>query len=175
MSDVFLKTERLILRPPAATDAAAITAGLSNFEVSRWLAVVPHPYGLADAKEWLGKVPSRPQFEQEVFLIDLPGSGVIGTVSIRPELGYWLAQPHWGNGYTTEAAQALLRWHFATFTTADIVRCSARIENATSRAVQRKLGFVETGLGEGYSRILDEPYVVARTELTRAAFKERFQ
>ena len=25
-----------------------------------------------------------------------------------PQLGYWIGEPHWGNGYATEAVQALI-------------------------------------------------------------------
>ena len=44
-----LTTKRLQLRPPVASDATAITAILNDFEISKWLSVVPFPYTRADA------------------------------------------------------------------------------------------------------------------------------
>ena len=44
-----LTTKRLQLRPPVAADATAITAILNDFEISKWVSVVPVPYTRADA------------------------------------------------------------------------------------------------------------------------------
>ncbi|GGF43926.1 N-acetyltransferase [Youhaiella tibetensis] len=174
MSEV-LKTERLVLRPQAARDADAIVAGLSNFEVAKWLPLVPYPYTPAGAAEWLAQLPDAPHAGKAIFTIELPGTGMIGTVSIAAELGYWLAQPHWGRGYMTEAAQALLRWYFAQPECADEVLSSADADNAGSRSVQRKLGFVETIRETRFSKSLNAQYEWVGTALTRAAFEERFR
>ena len=51
-----LTTKRLQLRPPVASDATAITAILSDFEISKWLSVVPFPYSRADGLEFIADV-----------------------------------------------------------------------------------------------------------------------
>jgi RimJ/RimL family protein N-acetyltransferase len=48
-----LRTGRLALRPLAASDEAALVAGLNDWEVARWLAVVPFRYGPADFRAFL--------------------------------------------------------------------------------------------------------------------------
>ena len=44
-----LTTGRLILRPPVAGDARAIADILNDWEVTKWLTMVPFPYTLAEA------------------------------------------------------------------------------------------------------------------------------
>ena len=100
-----LSTERLRLRAQTTADVDAITAGLGDFEVTRYLTVVPFPYSRKDAEDWTSTLnPPRP--EAAVFSIDLEGVGMIGTVTLVSELGYWLGEPFWGKGYMTEAARA---------------------------------------------------------------------
>ncbi|MBI4047462.1 MAG: GNAT family N-acetyltransferase [Devosia nanyangense] len=106
-------------------------------------------------------------------MIELPSVGVIGAVGIAPNLGYWMSQEHWGRGYMTEAAERLVAWYFGVTDAPDVIHCSARLENAASRAVQRKLGFRGIGTSEGFSRPLNEPYIAMQTELDRKAFEER--
>lgn len=163
-----LSTERLRLRAQTTADVDAITAGLGDFEVTRYLTVVPFPYSRKDAEDWTSTLnPPRP--EAAVFSIDLEGAGMIGTVTLVSELGFWLAQPYWGKSYMTEAARALLAWHFAE-TAANAVRSRAHLGNDRSLAVQRKLGFVERGSSIRYARPLNREVEHVETVLTRAAF-----
>jgi RimJ/RimL family protein N-acetyltransferase len=141
--DVTLRTPRLLLRPQGHGDIDAIIAGLNDWEVCRNLTVVPFPYTLADAETWIGRqVP--PVTGHAVFAIELPGTGMIGAVTLVNELGYWLNRRQHGNGYVTEAAEALLDWHFAARPD-DVVPSGIHAGNAASWRVQCKLGFVETG------------------------------
>ncbi|MGH6829198.1 MAG: GNAT family N-acetyltransferase [Rhizomicrobium sp.] len=48
-----LESERLVLRPPRPADIQAMTVWLGDFQVSKNLAMVPHPYGEADAEEFV--------------------------------------------------------------------------------------------------------------------------
>ena len=50
-----VSTERLILRGPMVTDAAAIAAVAGDYNVAAMTTSMPHPYGLADAEAWIGK------------------------------------------------------------------------------------------------------------------------
>ena len=172
-SDTTLRTERLILRHPIAGDARPYAEGVGNYAVSHFLTPVPHPYTEAMAEDWLAKSP-RSTPERAQFMIDLPDAGLIGAISLGNELGFWLNQQYWGRGYMTEAAAALVTWHFAS-TDSQSVLSGAHIDNPASLAVQTKLGFVETGrkMGFSQSRQRDIEHVV--TTLTRSAFEERRQ
>ena len=89
--------------------AEAIVAGVGNYDVSKWLSVVPYPYRIADAEEFLRKIEASANFAWAICDAD----GLQGLISIEAELGYWLARPVWRKGYGFEAAHAVLSWWFA--------------------------------------------------------------
>lgn len=165
-----LQTDRLVLRPQTAADIDAIEAGLADFEVARHLTVVPFPYTRRDAEEWVARL-TPPTTERAIFSVVLPGSGMIGTVTIADELGYWLASPYWGRGYMTEAARSLIAWYFRE-SGAGALRSSAHAENARSLAVQKKLGFIEIGRGTRFVRSVGRDLDHVDTRLTRRAFDD---
>ena len=144
-----LTTRRLILRAPRPADAMPIARYLNNFAVAGNLARVPYPYSLADAERWLGAADPDPVAEATGFAIELPGAGYIGNVGLHrdvetPTLGYWLAEPFWHRGIMTEAAAAAIAWYFG-LGRGDTIYSGVFHFNKASLAVQRKLGFVETG------------------------------
>ncbi|MDD3084035.1 MAG: hypothetical protein PHP82_03360 [Candidatus ainarchaeum sp.] len=51
-----LETNRLILRDLQKGDATYIAERIAPLNVSRYLAVVPHPYNLENAEEFINKV-----------------------------------------------------------------------------------------------------------------------
>lgn len=164
-----LRTKRLLLRQPVASDAAAIAQGLGDYEVARYLTPLPFPYSESDAVAWISRVtPPRP--DRAVFGIDLEGHGLIGVVSIVDELGYWLARRFWGHGYLPEAARALLAWHFAN-SDAESVESGAHWDNPRSLAVLRGLGFTTTGSSRKFVRPQQREVEHIEMRLTRAAFE----
>ena len=140
-----IRTARLVLTTPTAAHAPAIATLANNENVHRWMARLPFPYGLSDAMDFIERfVPSE---EECCFAILRDGEllGVVGltfTPDQPPELGYWLGEPFWGQGYATEAALALVEAARAAGATA--LRSRALKDNAGSRNVLRKAGFVET-------------------------------
>ena len=61
----------------------------------------------------------------------------------EPELAYELLRAHWGRGYATEAATAIVDW--ARSAGFRMLWAGVRDWNTASRRVLAKLGFVETG------------------------------
>ena len=57
------------------------------------------------------------------------------------ELGYWIGQPFWGNGYVPEAARELLRHGFEDLNM-QTIWCGYYDGNSKSKRVQEKVGFV---------------------------------
>lgn len=163
-----LCTARLTLRLPVAGDAPAIARGLNNFAVARWLGPVPFPYGETDAHHWLGSLPAEQVPLDCNFAIDLHGHGLVGCISHRDEIGYWLAEPFWGQGLATEAAAAVIAWHFDHGVPQ--IRSGIIVGNDASLNVQHKLGFVQTGTSTMYSRPLGRQVDRVDTLLTRDAF-----
>jgi RimJ/RimL family protein N-acetyltransferase len=118
-----LTTERLVLRPFTMDDAPAVHAHLSDHEMAATTARIPHPYPEGSAEEWIAMLPSRAEAGEAVVLaITLRDTGELaGSIEMRlvpthrhAELGYWVGRTHWGRGYATEAADAVVRWGFAT-------------------------------------------------------------
>lgn len=135
---------RLTLRPVVLADAPAIVAGVGNWDVAKWLAVVPHPYDLADAHLFITEIiPESGDF----WAID--DGSFAGIVSIDDHLGYWLAEDRWGRGYMTEATLAAISWYFENRAD-DAISSGYFTGNARSGAVLNKLGFEKSGDGRKY-------------------------
>ncbi len=142
---VFHRSQRLFLRPAFPEDCGAILAGIGEEAIVRNLARAPWPYTLDDAKNFAA-LPQDMRLPH--FLVTLPGVGVIGSAGMgdhegEPELGYWIARAHWGRGYATEAAGAVLR--IARTLGHRRVVAGHFTDNPASGKVLRKLGFVPTG------------------------------
>lgn len=166
-----LTTERLVLRTPRPEDVAAYAAGIGNVEVARFLTPVPHPYSQEMAADYLAKAPASAP-DGAFYVIELAGTGLIGCVTLITELGYWIAQPHWGKGYVTEAAAALLSQHFGNNDNTE-VQSSAMADNPASLAVQAKLGFKKTGRSLRFSQTRQCDVEHVETVLTREDFRHR--
>ena len=148
-----LETPRLLLRPFRTADADDVQRLAGDRAVADTTLNIPHPYEDGLAEKWISN--HRDWFEpgqQAVFAIVLrPEATLIGAVGLqitrddqRGELGYWVGKPYWNQGYTTEAARALLdfgfeqlglnrihAWHFA--------------RNPASGRVMQKLGMTHEG------------------------------
>jgi RimJ/RimL family protein N-acetyltransferase len=160
-----LQTARLVLRPLAADDEAALVAALNDAAVARWLSRVPHPYGPADFASFLPKATPG-----QVWAI-LDAEGFAGVIALEAdmEFGYWLAKRAWGQGLATEAARAVLSAHFADAKAADVV-AGYFVGNARSAHVLNKLGFAETGRGETTSLAREGAVPHVRLALSRADY-----
>lgn len=143
-----LRTGRLMLRPVTSEDLPAVTRLVGDFDVSKMLSPVPHPYSLDDARAWFGQNASRTENGERAFAID-NGQGLIGAISVgkpedAPEFGYWLGKSFWGRGFMTEAGRAVLAWLFGTTETATVMSGALK-ENPASLNVLKKLGFEDAG------------------------------
>ena len=76
---------------------------------------------------------------------------VIQTADERAELGYWVGKPFWGQGYCTEAAQAVIAYGFQTL---GLNRIQAHHfgRNPASGRVMQKLGMRYEGLERQYHK-----------------------
>ena len=146
-SDVIARTPRLILRRLAASDAALIQPLADNWEVAKQTANLPFPYGEVEARNFVDQALRTHDAGKElVFAIirrhDAALIGLIGLVTdVAPvEVGYWLGQDYWGQGYASEALQAMLDYSRE-------ILCSRRLdavvfeENTESIRILIKYGF----------------------------------
>lgn len=159
-----LQTERLVLRKLSEADSPALLAGINDYDVSKWLTVVPYPYSEADAREFLAYLDDGPALDG--FGIHAP-EGLVGVVGVAGTLGYWLAQPAWGRGYATEAARALVG-HFFAVTAEESLGSGYFVGNAGSKNVLTKLGFRPNGEERVTSQAQDAQVTMIKMRLTRA-------
>ena len=157
-----LTTERLVLRPIEDKDEDDIIRGASDFAVAKWLSMVPHPYIGADGQWFIDHVKASPH---GYWAITRAGQ-FLGVISIKPDLGYWLAPAHWGQGVMSEAASAVVAAYFEN-PAAGPLMSGYFIENARSAAVLCKLGFANKGpIEEEYSKSLGRKNLHRKVALT---------
>jgi len=165
-----LETARLILRAPRLGDAKGIVALANDRHIAENTARIPHPYRLADAKDWISGANKNPDEEQ--YVITLANGTLIGACGLElregpmPTIGYWLGQPHWRKGYATEAVRALIDHAFGDLEHESLL-ASARVTNPASRRVLEKCGFQWTGVGLCRIRAIHSSAPVDRFRLER--------
>jgi ribosomal-protein-alanine N-acetyltransferase len=97
-----------------ASDAASLQKGADNRNI--WINLrdaFPHPYRKSDARAFIRM--ARQRVPETMFAIAVNGEAVggVGFVlhpdveRVSAEIGYWLAEPFWGRGITTEALVAV--------------------------------------------------------------------
>jgi len=166
-----LETERLALRAPRLEDAKAFAVLANDRRIAENMARIPHPYRVADAKDFIGTASKAAG--QTHFVVTLADGTVIGTCGLSPadgdapELGYWIGVPFWGKGYATEATRAVIDYAF-TDAGYDSILGAARVTNPASRRVLEKCGFQWTGVGLCRVRALGSSVPVDRFRLERA-------
>jgi RimJ/RimL family protein N-acetyltransferase len=169
-----LETARLVLRPLAEADAPALVEALADWQVVKWLAVVPWPYTAADASWFVaanaagGSLRERGERTWVIAPRDDPAR-LLGVMGLGEELGYWLAAEAWGRGLATEAARTVLAAHFADENGGNVA--SGWFDgNERSERVLRKLGFEDMGVRTRGCLARGEDVLSHEMRLTRARF-----
>ena len=116
-----LNTNRLIIDQIKPSDIPAIVVYANNSNITDNTRTMPHPYLEKDAFDWMKKANEGFKIgDLFMFAIRIKEtSAFIGGIGLtvdvdnnRAELGYWLAEPFWNKGYTTEAVQGLFKFGF---------------------------------------------------------------
>lgn len=147
---VILETERLILRPPTGADIPDIVRLVGDFEVSKNLATVPHPYTEKDGRDFLAKAQKGWASGEDMpfCILGKPNGTYAGMCGVHPnrnwEIGYWLGKPYWSQGYATEAASRIVAFAFDE-KDAECLAAEWFFDNPASGRVLEKLGFTKTG------------------------------
>jgi RimJ/RimL family protein N-acetyltransferase len=134
------------LRPFEAGDAAEVTRLVSDRRIADTTRNIAHPYRHEMAEQWIASL--GPNFQagtQATFAVmhaaDHTLMGAIGLTIARAdqraEMGYWLGVPFWGQGYTTEAATALLRYGFTELGLHRIMATHIARNPASGRVMQK--------------------------------------
>jgi ribosomal-protein-alanine N-acetyltransferase len=146
---MIINTDRLLLREFVEDDWPAVLAYQSD---PRYLRYYPWTRRTAtDIREFvqgfIEQQRQEPRYKYQLVIALRADGRLIGNCGIRqdtPEsweadLGYELAPAHWGRGYATEAARALLRFGFEELRL-HRVRAYCLAENVASARVLQKIG-----------------------------------
>lgn len=145
-----IETDRLLLRPYKRSDLPFIPALIGDWEVTRWLSRAPYPYTDKDARDWLG-ISRRIRWWRRglpYVVIRRADGAVMGGVGVSfddNEVGYWLGQPFWGNGYATEAVKGISECAFSHYGLAHLW-AGVMQGNDRSCRVLEKAGFEWKGM-----------------------------
>ena len=135
------------------TDAKDIAVALSNKKIQDNLRDgLPYPYSEQDGIDFISSMLSANEDETFAFAITLDDK-VIGSIGVfrqqnihrqTAEMGYYIAEEHWGKGIMTEAVKQICDY---VFKNSDILRIYAEpfAYNTGSCRVLEKAGFQYEG------------------------------
>jgi len=154
-----LETIRLILRPFTLADAPEVQRLAGDRAIASTTLSIAHPYEDGMAERWISR--HQDAFEQGTqysFAITRRVDGaLLGAIGLHPtpahrhaELGYWIGVPYWNQGYTSEAAAAVLGY---AFTVLRLHRVFAKhvTRNPASGRVMQKIGMTYEGTLRGHT------------------------
>lgn len=137
----------LTIRPWLLQDKANLIEFANNPRIAQNMTDgFPNPYTAEHAIGFLGMVMSMEPLR--ILAIDYQGQA-IGSIGLHPlsdifrlnmELGYWIAEPFWKQGFATEAVRQMVDYGFREF---PVQRIFARpfARNKASCRVLEKAGF----------------------------------
>lgn len=171
-SPCVLETERLTLRRPTLADVKAVTGLANDRRIAENTRRLPHPYLQDHAIEFVRG--TADDYRGTVFLIEsnfvpIGVAGVDWQQPDAPELGYWLGVEHWGQGFGTEAARAVIDYTFEEFDIEHLMS-GARVTNPASRNILEKCGFQWSGVELHRFEALGSSTPVDRFRLTRSVW-----
>lgn len=170
MVELVLETDRLSLRPIQPRDCPAIFQYCSDIDLALWMMRIPHPFTSEDAGAFVARVAEK---QGEVWAITLEGH-LIGMMGTAGAFGYWIGKPYWGQGFASEAAEAVLAYYFKTSEN-DAISASYMLENQRSARLLMRLGFIDCGPTTITSGATGQTYDGRNVVLLRSDRKEALQ
>jgi [ribosomal protein S5]-alanine N-acetyltransferase len=173
-AEFFIESERLVARPWASDDRAALERMVADADMMRYL-THGRAWPAADVDEFFARQ-ARQLGEHGVCMgpLECRGTGnVVGVAGIQPldmagdyELGWWVWKAHWGLGYAPEIAQALVAFAKEAMGLRRVVavidpanRASIRVATKVGMHYERTVPARETAV-----RRNDDPVVVYALE-----------
>jgi RimJ/RimL family protein N-acetyltransferase len=149
-----LHDDTIMLRPPEAGDAAAITAAVQDPDIPRFT-MVPSPYTVDDAVAYLEGCAARwSSGDAAPFVITDGATGtLLGSIGLHdlgvamtgPHVGYWVAAEARGRGVATRALRLIARWALEDLALARL-EVYVFVENDRSQRVAASAGFTREGI-----------------------------
>ena len=142
-----LHTARLTLRPLRADDIDRVITLASD---ARVMAPLGGPLSARESRTWLDRQLAHISEHGYGRCVVTLGAQFVGLVGLSrfdfdrglvpaTEVAWRLVSAHWGRGYATEAARAVIDQGFTHFDLSHVVAVTS-VDNARSRRVMDKLG-----------------------------------
>lgn len=143
-----------VIREWRIEDKSELAINLNNLNVLNNLRDgLPYPYTEQDAEDYIRAMLSSDKNSTFAFAITL-NDKVIGSIGVfrqdnihsrTAEMGYYIGEPYWGNGYMTSAIKQVCKY---VFDNSDIIRIYAEpfIHNIASCRALEKAGFQCEGI-----------------------------
>ncbi len=142
-----IETDRLLLTKLRIEDLSSLTKYANNKKIADNVMNIPYPYTEVNASIRLGYVTEgfkeRSRFCFAILLKE--NKELIGEIGLHTrdqkkqiaELGYWIGEPFWNNGYANEAIKSIVRFGLDT---ADYktIYATCKKDNIASRKVLTK-------------------------------------
>jgi ribosomal-protein-alanine N-acetyltransferase len=147
--DIFLNTERLIIRPLSESDAPDIYKNVKEYDIAKWAINIPHPYPKDGAIKFIKQTKElmKKGLSYELAIQIESTKEVLGVISLmkvdrrhkNAELGYWVGKKFWNRGIATEAVSRVMEFGFQML---NLERIYAKCfhNNEASRKVMEKVG-----------------------------------
>ncbi len=151
MQKYTLGTERLTLKIIAISDAEIISQRANNYDIYQTTLRIPFPCTLDSVVEWIKKTEhhNKHSDDDHIYTFSIYSKqinqpiGIIGletkTLNNNAEVGYWLSQEFWNQGFMTEALKAVINFGFKTLNLNKIY-AEHMLTNPASARVMKKAG-----------------------------------
>lgn len=149
---MFLKNEKCTIRNWRESDAEALARYANNEKIEMNLRDgFPSPYTLEDAQLFINTVSSSDPVT--IFAIEI-NEEAVGSIGFFPkeniyrynaEIGYWLAEPYWGQGIIPSVLETICEYIFET---TKLTRIYAEVfgKNKASARALEKAGFTKEAI-----------------------------
>lgn len=185
MNFTSVETDRLLIRPVEREDADALHARRNDPEVAafqNWTTPFSTEAARSLIEDAAGMDGPQPDKWWMATVAKSDTGEVVGDLAVlltwggrTAQIGYTLESSAWGNGYATEAVDALVDWLFEF---PDLTRVSAILhpENVASAMVVERTGFVHeghTGLSYWVGDENTDDWIYGLTRDARRTWKDR--
>ncbi|WP_291725805.1 GNAT family N-acetyltransferase [Bernardetia sp.] len=183
LENIQLESKNLILNSLSYKDIPKIIEYAGNRKVSDNLLNLPFPYHERDAVFWINMAnEGRDIGDAYKFAIRLKADqalSFIGGIGLmidkkhnKAELGYWIAEPFWGQGLVSEAVGAMIKFGFEVLELNKIF-ANHFISNPASGKVMIKNGMIKEAYIKDHYKKGDEYMDVIQYRLTKEEYQMR--
>ncbi len=141
----------ITLRPWTIDDVATLTEYYNNVNIWNNLRnYIPHPYTAVDAEKFIN---TQIEIFPTLNFAILNEDEIVGGIGItllddvyimNVELGYWIAEPFWGQGIATIAVGLMTQYVFETFAINRIVAEVFDYNKASMRVLEKNGYYLES-------------------------------